>query len=91
MADKDNGKFQLQSTGSKSGFPRNDSAESIVSSGNRQPDCTAQRVVDSALDTINHILIVLVTFYLVYHAAMEYSVTNVHVILCTLGVSILRP
>ncbi|XP_071633566.1 transmembrane reductase CYB561D2 isoform X1 [Temnothorax longispinosus] len=85
MADKNNGEFQLQSTGSKPGLPRINSTERILSSGNKGPDCTAQRIFVSALDTINHILIALVTVYLVYHAAKEYSVTNVHVILCTIG------
>ncbi|KAG7188864.1 hypothetical protein KM043_008470 [Ampulex compressa] len=37
------------------------------------------------MDLINHGLIVMVTVFLVYHASKEYSVTNVHVILCTLG------
>lgn len=90
MTNKNNGGFPLQSTRSKPGFSRNDSTESIVSSGNTKSDCTAQRIFISAMDTINHILIVLVTLYIVYHAAKKYSVTNVHVILCTIGVSILR-
>ncbi|XP_011870318.1 PREDICTED: cytochrome b561 domain-containing protein 2-like isoform X1 [Vollenhovia emeryi] len=85
MADKNNDGFQLQSTGSKPKFPRNGSTESIISSENREPDCTAQRVFVSAIDTINHILISLVTLFLVYHAAKEYSVPNIHVILCTIG------
>lgn len=89
MANKNNGRFPLQSTRSKPGFSHNDS-ESIVSSGNTKSDCTTQRIFVSAMDTINHILIVLVTLYIVYHAAKKYSVTNVHVILCTIGVSILR-
>lgn len=90
MAKKNNGGFPLQSTGSKPGFSRNDSTESIVSFGNTKSGCTAQSIFVSAMDTINHILIVLVTLYLVYHAAKKYSVTNVHVILCTIGVSILH-
>ncbi|XP_036141120.1 uncharacterized protein LOC105834815 isoform X3 [Monomorium pharaonis] len=76
---------QFQSTISKSGFPRNDSTKNIISSENKKSDCTAQRIFVSGMDTINHILIVLVTFYLVYHAAKEYSVTNIHVLLCSIG------
>lgn len=91
MANKINAEFSLQSTKSKPEFPRNASTETIISSENMKPDCTAQRIFVSAMDTINHILIVLVTFYIVYHAAKEYSVTSVHVILCTISVSILRP
>ncbi|XP_018360499.1 PREDICTED: probable ascorbate-specific transmembrane electron transporter 1 [Trachymyrmex cornetzi] len=71
--------------GTKSWFLHKDSTEGIVSSGNRKPNSTAQRIIFSTMDTINHILIVLVTLYVVYHAAKEYSVTNVHVILCTIG------
>ncbi|XP_039310863.1 uncharacterized protein LOC105194724 isoform X2 [Solenopsis invicta] len=85
MVVENNGGFSLESTRSKSGFPRNDSTEIIISSVDRKPNCTAQHILISAMDAINHILIVLVTFYLVYHAAKEYSVTNIHVILCTFG------
>jgi len=87
MMDKNNSGFSFQSTGSKLEFSHNDSIESIISSKNR--NCTIQNIFVSAMDMINHILIVLVTLYLVYHSAKEYSVTNVHVILCTIGVSIL--
>ena len=89
VMNKNNGGFPLQSMGIKSWFPHKDSTEGIVSSGNRKPNWTAQHIIFSTMDTINHILIVLVTLYVVYHAAKEYSATNVHVILCTIGVSIL--
>jgi len=90
MADKNNSGFSFQSTESKSEFPHNDSIESIISSKNRKVNCTIQNILVSAMDIINHILIVLVTLYLVYHSAKEYSVLNVHIILCTIGVSILH-
>ncbi|EGI58377.1 hypothetical protein G5I_13527 [Acromyrmex echinatior] len=86
MMNKNNGGFSLQSMESKSWFLHKDSTEDIGSSGNRKPNWTAQRIILFTMDTINHILIVLVTLYIVYHAAKKYlSVTNVHVILCTIG------
>lgn len=85
MADKNNCEYPIQLTESNPGFSRNESTKSFVSSGNEKPECTTQRILISAMDTVNHILIVLVTIYLVYHAAKEYSVTNIHVILCTIG------
>jgi len=92
MVDKHNSGFSLQSTGSKSEFPHNDSTENIISSKNRKLNCTIQNILVSAMDMINQLLIVLVTLFLVYHSAKKYSVTreySVHVILCTIGVSIL--
>ncbi|KYM94524.1 PREDICTED: cytochrome b561 domain-containing protein 2 [Cyphomyrmex costatus] len=83
--DKNNSGLSLQSMESKSWFPREDSTERIVSSENKELNWTVQRILISAIDTINHILIGLVTLYIVYHATKEYSVTNVHVILCTIG------
>lgn len=80
--------YPLQSAESELEFPRNDSTENIISSEDTKPSCTTQRVFVSAIDTINHILIASVTLFIVYYAAKEYSVTNVHVILCTIGVSI---
>ena len=89
MMNENNNGFPLQLMGFKSWFLHKDSTEDIISSRNRKTNWTAQRIIFSTMDTINHILIVLVTLYVVYHAAKEYSVTNVHVILCTIGVSIL--
>ncbi|XP_018312179.1 probable ascorbate-specific transmembrane electron transporter 2 isoform X2 [Mycetomoellerius zeteki] len=85
MMNKNNSGFSLQSMGTKSWFSHEDSTEGIISSGDKKPNWSAQRIVFSTMDTINHVLIVLVTLYIVYHAAKEYSVTNVHVILCTIG------
>lgn len=87
MADKNNVEFAPQSTESTR-IPHNDSTKSIVSSENRKPRCSAQRIFISAMDAINHALIIAVTVYLVYYSAKKYNVTNVHVILCTIGVSI---
>lgn len=77
--------YPLQSARYDPEFPRNNSTENIVSSEDTKPNCTTQRVFVSAIDTINHILIASVTLFIVYHAAKTYSVTNVHVILCTIG------
>lgn len=91
MEGKNNGGLKLQSTGSKLEIQSADSAESVAGPGNtrrRKPGCTVQHVFVAVVDLINHALIVLVTFYLVYHAAKQYYVTNVHVILCTIGVGI---
>ncbi|CAL1685887.1 unnamed protein product [Lasius platythorax] len=85
MADKNNVELAPQSTESTSRIPHNDSTKSIVSSENRKPRCNAQRIFISAMDAINHALIIAVTVYLVYYSAKKYNVTNVHVILCTIG------
>ncbi|XP_032691611.1 probable ascorbate-specific transmembrane electron transporter 1 [Odontomachus brunneus] len=88
MEDKNNGGLKFQSTGSKLEIQLDDSAESIADPENtrrRKMDCTAQRVFVTAVDMFNHALIILVTSYLVYHAAKQCYVTNVHVILCTIG------
>lgn len=86
MADKNN--VELQLTESTSEIPYNDSTKSIISSENRELRCNIQRIFISAMDAINHALIIGVTGYLVYYSAKKYTVTNVHVILCTIGVSI---
>ncbi|KAL0115836.1 hypothetical protein PUN28_011009 [Cardiocondyla obscurior] len=76
--------FTLQST--KSELSRNYSTKSIVSSDNKEPDYSAECIFFSILDMINHLLIVLVTLFIVYEGAKEYyNVTNIHVILCTIG------
>lgn len=87
MADKNN--MELQSKDPTSRLP-NVSTKSIVSSENRRLGCSAQRIFISAIDTINHALIIAVTTYLVYYTAKNNIryVTNIHVILCTIGVSI---
>lgn len=83
MADKNN--VELQLTESTSEIPYNDSTKSIISSENRELRCNIQRIFISAMDAINHALIIGVTGYLVYYSAKKYTVTNVHVILCTIG------
>ncbi|XP_025163729.1 cytochrome b561 domain-containing protein 2 isoform X2 [Harpegnathos saltator] len=91
MEDKNNGGITLQSTRSKLEIESGSSAESIASPGEpenrrrRKTGWAAQRVFVTAVDLINHALIILVTSYLVYVASDRYSVTNVHIILCTIG------
>lgn len=86
MTDKNNMELILQSKESTSRL----STESIVNSENRRLGCSAQRIFISAIDAINHALIIAVTTYLVYYTAKNNIryVTNIHVILCTIGVSI---
>lgn len=88
MANRNNVELAFQSTESAWRVARNDSVRSIVSSENTRPECSAQRIFISAMDAINHVLIIAVTVYLVYYSAKEHHVTNIHVILCTFGVSI---
>lgn len=96
MEDKNNGGLKFQSTGSKLEIQLDDSAESIAGPENTRRrkalvSCAAQRAFVIAVDVINHALIILVTSYLVYHSAKTihiYYVTNVHLILCTIGVRI---
>ncbi|EZA46745.1 hypothetical protein X777_02190 [Ooceraea biroi] len=85
MAEKNNG-LALQSIESE--IQPGGSLESIVNSENRKANWNTQRIFVSAVDLINHILIVLVTIYIVYHSAKSHYVTNIHVILCTIGVSV---
>ncbi|XP_072746001.1 transmembrane reductase CYB561D2 [Anoplolepis gracilipes] len=85
MANKVNVELTLQSTESTSRVPRNDSNRSILSTENSRSGCSDQRIFISEMDVINHILIVGVTVFLVYYAAKENHVTNIHVILCTIG------
>ncbi|GAB1860493.1 Protein SERAC1 [Camponotus japonicus] len=86
MADKNNMELILQSKEPTSGLP-NVSTKSIVSSENRRLGCSAQRIFISAIDAINHALIIAVTTYVVYYTAKNniHYVTNIHVILCTIG------
>lgn len=89
MEDKNNAVLALRPTTAKLEIQSGDAAESTVSSENqRRTGRTAQRVFVTALDVINHALIILVTSYLAYYAGKQYSITNVHVILCTIGVCI---
>ncbi|KAL6429737.1 hypothetical protein ACFW04_007561 [Cataglyphis niger] len=85
MANRNNVELAFQSTESASRVARNDSAKSIISSENGRPECSAQRIFISAMDAINHVLIIAVTIYLVYYSAKEHHVINIHVILCTFG------
>lgn len=45
-------------------------------------------IILTIINTINHILILLVTGYLLYLSGLKLEVLNVHVGLCVVGVSI---
>ncbi|XP_020286769.1 uncharacterized protein LOC109856186 [Pseudomyrmex gracilis] len=91
MADKNNGEIALQSRTSR--LEAGNSTENIVSSQNRNSSAwSIQRIIVSILDVINHILIIMVTVYLVCIFAKDYVISNskyglysLHVILCTIG------
>lgn len=80
-----NDEFKLKSVISKPEIQSSDSTENLNFEG-RKLSCSTRRIIISILDTINHALIIMLTVYLIYKSLKaKYTVTTIHLILCTIG------
>lgn len=88
MASGNNDKLVLESIRSISKIQPNDSTENI-NVDDKNSNYSNRCLITSVLDVTNHALIVIMTVYLIYNTLKaKYTVTSIHLILCTIGVSI---